>query len=168
MLGGNLANSIADVADTVGTTAGLAGLATGATGIGLAATPFLEGLSGVANATAFAAGLFGDGIGASTGRMADVFEATEAESPAYTALRGAAHRLGEYTGLSLEEAQRVGGAAYMAMVRDNLAFEGATNPDFSDDAGQYYSGQSPDKLLSILGLQPPAGTPDVSPCEEHA
>jgi hypothetical protein len=49
------------VADTVGTAAGLAGLASGATGIGAVATPFLEGLSGVANATSFVSGLFGDG-----------------------------------------------------------------------------------------------------------
>eukprot|EP01047_Picozoa_sp_COSAG01_P035165 COSAG01_NODE_2677_length_7264_cov_2.780321_9_plen_166_part_00 len=49
------------VADTVGTAAGLAGLATGATGVGAVATPFLEGLSGVANATSFVSGLFGDG-----------------------------------------------------------------------------------------------------------
>jgi hypothetical protein len=59
--GGNLANKISDVADTVGTAAGLAGLASGATGIGAVATPFLEGLSGVANATSFVSGLFGDG-----------------------------------------------------------------------------------------------------------
>jgi hypothetical protein len=59
--GGNLANKISDVTGTVGTAAGLAGLASGATGIGAVATPFLETLSGVANATSFVSGLFGDG-----------------------------------------------------------------------------------------------------------
>jgi hypothetical protein len=162
--GGNLANKISDVADTVGTAAGLAGLASGATGIGAVATPFLEGLSGVANATSFVSGLFGDG-GSDDDEPLTLEPAEPEPELQVDSAEGTPHpgimrqmlnvvdKVGDYAGMS--RAQMLTTLADLAesAVQTGMSLQDISGKPLSYE--EWYLNASPQRLQESLGMITP-------------
>eukprot|EP01047_Picozoa_sp_COSAG01_P051525 COSAG01_NODE_5326_length_4332_cov_15.167730_3_plen_370_part_00 len=164
--GGNLANKISDVADTVGTAAGLAGLASGATGIGAVATPFLEGLSGVANATSFVSGLFGDG-GSDDDEPLTLEPVEDEPQPEaqMASAEGTPHpgilrqmikvvdRVGQFAGLSRAEMLTTLTDLAETAVQSGMRLQDVSGNTVSYD--EWYLNASPQRLQEALGMITP-------------
>eukprot|EP01047_Picozoa_sp_COSAG01_P044337 COSAG01_NODE_3999_length_5446_cov_4.154853_2_plen_385_part_00 len=162
--GGNLANKISDVADTVGTAAGLAGLASGATGIGAVATPFLEGLSGVANATSFVSGLFGDGQSDEELTLEPVEDEPEPEAQMASA-EGTPHpgilrqmlnvvdKVGDYAGMSRGEMLTTLADLAESAVQTGLSLQDISGNPLSYE--EWYLNASPQRLQEALQMITP-------------